>query len=194
MTEDEFDYQKLGFKSGLEIHQQLDTNKLFCNCPSVLRMEEPDFSVKRKLHAVAGEGGEIDIAARHEAEKDKEFIYQGYDSVCLVELDEEPPHQINSEALKIALRISLLLNAKILPITQIMRKTVINGSNTSGFQRTVLIAKDGYVETESGRVGIEGIALEEDAAREISKQGKIVVFRLDRLGIPLVEIVTAPDI
>ncbi len=192
---DELDYQKLGLKSGLEIHQQLDTNKLFCNCPSVLRIEEPDFTVKRKLHAVAGESGEIDIAAKHEAEKDKDFIYQGYDSsTCLVELDECPPYEINKEALKIALQISILLNAKILPIAQIMRKTVINGSNTSGFQRTVLIAKDGYVETEKGRVSIESIALEEDAAREISKQGSIVVFRLDRLGIPLIEIATAPDI
>ena len=135
MVDDEFDYQKLGFKSGLEIHQQLDTNKLFCNCPSVLRMEEPDFSIKRKLHAVAGESGEIDVAARHEVERDRDFVYQGYDSVCLVELDEEPPHQINQEALRIALQISVLLNAKILPITQIMRKTVINGSNTSEIGR-----------------------------------------------------------
>ncbi len=75
---DELDYQKLGLKSGLEIHQQLDTNKLFCNCASVLRIEEPDFIIKRKLHAVAGESGEIDIAAKHEMEKDKDFVYQGY--------------------------------------------------------------------------------------------------------------------
>ncbi|MFH1787483.1 MAG: hypothetical protein ABH811_01700, partial [archaeon] len=138
--------------------------------------------------------GQVDVAAKHEAEKNKEFIYQGYDSVCLVELDEEPPHQINSEALKIALQIALLLNCKIIPITQIMRKTVIDGSNTSGFQRTVLIAKDGYVESEEGRVRIDAVILEEDAARIVERNNEKTIYRLDRLGIPLVEIVTAPDI
>ena len=190
----ELDYYKLGFKSGIEIHQQLDTRKLFCNCPSVLRQDEADFVVKRKLHVVAGEAGEVDIAARHEALKNREFIYQGYDSTCLVELDEEPPHPINQEALKIALQIAILLNTKIIPITQIMRKTVVDGSNTSGFQRTVMIARDGWVETEQGRVRIDAIYLEEDAARLISRQKEEVIYRIDRLGIPLVEISTFPDI
>ncbi len=190
----EIDYKSVGLKCGLEIHQQLDTHKLFCNCKSILRSEEPDFIIKRKLHAVAGESGEVDIAARHEAEQEREFIYQGYDTTCLVELDEEPPHEINREALKIVLQISLLLNAKIFPLTQIMRKTVIDGSNTSGFQRTVLIARDGYIETESGRVRIESICLEEDSARIVGKKDGEAIYRLDRLGIPLVEIATAPDI
>jgi Glu-tRNA(Gln) amidotransferase subunit E-like FAD-binding protein len=190
----ELDYQKIGFKCGLEIHQQLDTKKLFCNCPSLLRKDEPDFEIKRKLHAVAGEGGEVDIAAKYQSSLDKEFIYQGYDTTCLVELDEEPPHQINKESLKIALQIAILLNAKIIPLAQIMRKTVIDGSNTSGFQRTVLIARDGYVETPQGRVGIEGIFLEEDAARFVGKKNEKPVFKLDRLGIPLIEIATSPDI
>jgi len=182
-------------KSGLEIHQQLDTHKLFCNCPSVLRSDAPDILLKRKLHAVAGEGGEIDVAVQHEVEKDKEFIYQGYsDTNCLVEYDEQPPHLINPEALQIALHIAMHLNCEILPISQIMRKTVIDGSNTSGFQRTVLIAKDGYIETKSGKVGIWYIYLEEDAARTIGEENEKKVYRLDRLGIPLVEIVTAPDI
>jgi len=191
----EIDYEKLKFKSGLEIHQQLDSSKLFCNCPSVLRNDEPDFEIKRKLHAVAGESGEIDIAAQHQAELDKEFIYQGYNqNTCLVELDEEPPHEINKEALKIAIQIALLMNMKIVPITQIMRKTVIDGSNTSGFQRTVLIAIKGYIETSKGKVGIESLLLEEDAARIVERKEDREVYRLDRLGIPLVEIVTAPDI
>ncbi|MCF7910363.1 Glu-tRNA(Gln) amidotransferase subunit GatE [Candidatus Pacearchaeota archaeon] len=191
----ELDYEKLGMKSGLEIHQQLDTGKLFCSCPGVLRRDEPDYEIMRKLHAVAGESGKIDAAAKHEASLDKNFIYQGYnDTICLVELDEEPPHEINKEALKIALQVAIFLNAKIMPITQIMRKTVIDGSNTSGFQRTVLIAKDGYVETKYGRVGIDTICLEEDAARIIEKRKNEVVYRLDRLGIPLVEIATKPDI
>ena len=191
----EIDYEKLQFKSGLEIHQQLDSSKLFCNCPSVLRNDEPDFEIKRKLHAVAGESGEIDIAAAHQAELDKEFIYQGYnENTCLVELDEEPPHEINKEALKIAIQIALLMNMKIIPITQIMRKTVIDGSNTSGFQRTVLIAMKGYIETSKGKVGIESLLLEEDAARIVKREKNKEIYKLDRLGIPLVEVVTAPDI
>jgi len=188
----DIDYSKLGLKSGLEIHQQLDTTKLFCNCPSLLRKDEPDFIVKRKLHAVAGESGEIDVAAAHEASKEKEFTYEGYSTTCLVELDEEPPHEINKEALQTAIQIALILNCKILPITQIMRKTVIDGSNTSGFQRTVLIARDGFIETSARRVGIATVCLEEDAARIIDKEKGI--FRLDRLGIPLVEIATNAEI
>ncbi|RLG16424.1 Glu-tRNA(Gln) amidotransferase GatDE subunit E, partial [Candidatus Pacearchaeota archaeon] len=194
MDSEEFDYSKLGLKAGLEIHQQLDTRKLFCNCPSVLRYDESDYTISRKLHAVAGEKGEVDIAAMHEVEKGKEFIYQGYDTNCLIELDESPPREINKEALKIAIQIALLLNMKIIPVTQIMRKTVVDGSNTSGFQRTILIAQNGFIETSFGRVGIEELYLEEDAARMIEKKEKKTIFRLDRLGIPLVEIKTAPDL
>ncbi len=188
------DAVKLGMKSGLEIHQQLDTLKLFCNCPSLLRKDEPDFKIKRKLHVVAGESGEVDVAAVYEASKDKEFIYEGYESTCLVELDEEPPHEMNKEALKIAVHMALLLNCTIIPVAQIMRKTVIDGSNTSGFQRTVLIARDGWIETSQGKVGIDTICLEEDSARIVSKGEGQSVFRIDRLGIPLVEIATAADI
>jgi len=181
-------------RSGIEIHQQLDTNKLFCNCPSLLRSDEPVFKVVRKLHAVAGEGGKVDVAARYEVEKDKKFIYQGYDTTCLVELDEEPPHLINKDALRIGLHVALLLNCEILPLSQIMRKTVVDGSNTSGFQRTVLIARNGWIETKEGRVRIDNVNLEEDSARIVGEEDSSKVFRLDRLGIPLIEIGTAPDI
>jgi glutamyl-tRNA(Gln) amidotransferase subunit E len=181
-------------KCGLEIHQQLDTKKLFCDCPTVLRSDEPSFEIKRKLHAVKGESGFIDEAAKYEVLRDKEFIYQGYDTTCLVELDEEPPHLINKEALKIVLQVALFLNCEIMPITQVMRKTVINGSNTSGFQRTLVVARNGHIDTEYGRVGIKGIFLEEDAAREVGREGNNVKFRLDRLGTPLIEIATDPDI
>lgn len=189
------DYSKIGLKAGLEIHQQLDTGKLFCSCPGFLRSDEPDYVVERKLHVVAGESGEVDAAAKHEAVLDKKFIYQCYhDNVCLIDLDEEPPREINKDALMNALHIALLLNCRILPLTQIMRKTVIDGSNTSGFQRTVLIAQDGFIETSDGKVRVESVCLEEDAARIVSREKDKVVYRLDRLGIPLVEIATAPDI
>ncbi|MFA5992687.1 MAG: Glu-tRNA(Gln) amidotransferase subunit GatE [Candidatus Pacearchaeota archaeon] len=187
-------YEKIGLKSGLEIHQQLDTKKLFCNCPSILRSDKPDFEIKRKLHAIAGEMGHVDVAVDFEAGKKKNFIYQGYNNTtCLIELDEAPPESINEDALKIALQIALLLNCDILPISQIMRKTVIDGSNTGGFQRTVLIAQNGHIETSLGKVRIATICLEEDAARIIEQSGDSVTYRLDRLGIPLVEIATEPD-
>ncbi|MBM3233267.1 MAG: Glu-tRNA(Gln) amidotransferase subunit GatE [Candidatus Liptonbacteria bacterium] len=185
-------YSKIGLKAGLEIHQQLDTGKLFCACPGYLRSEEPHFSVIRRLHAVAGETGEVDAAVAHEAVLGRTFLYQGYnDTTCLVELDEEPPHFVNEAALDEALKIALLLNCEVYPVTQVMRKTVIDGSNTSGFQRTVLLAHDGFIETSFGKVKVDTVCLEEDAARIVSRDEKAAVYRLDRLGIPLVEIATA---
>jgi len=188
------DYKKLGLKAGLEIHQQLNTHKLFCGCPSILRSDEPSYTIQRKLNPVVGETGKIDIAAAHEKSKDKTFIYQVFDTNCLVELDEEPPHEINQEALKIALQISELLNCKIFPVAQIMRKTVVDGSNTSGFQRTAMIAHDGYIETSAGKIGIDAIMLEEDSARPVSQDENSKTYKLDRLGIPLVEIATGPHL
>ena len=202
--EEILDYKKLKFKCGLEIHQQLDADnkKLFCNCPSLLRQDKADYVIQRRLHAVAGEEGSVDLAAQYQSSLNKEFFYEGYnDTTCLVELDEEPPHEINEDALKISLQIALLMNMKIQPITQVMRKTVIDGSNTSGFQRTILIARDGFIETDEGNFGIKFLYLEEDAARPASRKEEDVEietnarkFKLDRLGIPLVEVVTEPDI
>lgn len=196
-NEEKFDYEELEFKSGLEIHQQLQGGgkKLFCNCPSFLRNDDPDYKIQRKLHAVAGESGAVDKAAKYQHELGQKFLYEGYsENNCLVELDEEPPKKINSAALETVLHVALHLNCKILPVSQIMRKTVIDGSNTSGFQRTVLIAHGGWVNTPEGQVGVDTICLEEDSARKISTQKDTATFRLDRLGIPLIEIATSPDI
>lgn len=188
-------YNELGFKAGLEIHQQLDTPKLFSGAPSFLRNDEPHYLIERKLHAVAGESGTVDSAVAYEAHLGKQFFYEGYrDTTSLVELDEEPAHSINEEALNTALTVALLLNCEIYPVTQVMRKTVIDGSNTSGFQRTVLIAHDGKIQTSFGDVRVATVCLEEDSARVISRDKNKVVYRLDRLGIPLVEIATYPDL
>lgn len=192
--------RKIEMRAGLEIHQQLDTGKLFCRCPSILRQDKADWIVKRRLHAVAGESGEVDIAAKHETSKNLEFIYEGYkDTCCLVEFDEEPPHEIDKEALRIATQIALLLNCEMIPVSQIMRKTVLNGSNTSGFQRTVLIARNGFLETSFGRVGIDTVFLEEDSARPAASKEEddpelenSKIYKVDRLGLPLVEIATGP--
>jgi len=188
------DYKKLKVKIGLEIHQQLDTKKLFCDCDSILREENPKFTILRKLHPVPGESGVIDVAVAYEKKRDRKFLYQGYETTCLVELDENPPYNINKEALKTALQLSLLLHANIFQTTQIMRKEVIDGSNTSGFQRTVLIAKNGFIKIQGKKIKIESISLEEDSARIIKKGETQTIYRLDRLGIPLLEITTSPDI
>ncbi len=188
-------YEKLGFKAGLEIHQQIDTHKLFCKCPSVLRDDIPDLVIKRRLRAAAGETGMVDEAALHEVEKGKYFLYQAYaDTICLVELDEEPPSDINPEAMETALTIAKLLNADIVDVIQVMRKTVIDGSNTTGFQRTALIARNGFIETSQGIVRIAIICLEEDAAKIVDRTEKCDIYNLSRLGIPLIEIATEADI
>jgi len=191
----EINYQKLGFKCGLEIHQQLEGKKLFCSCPTLNSDQEPDVKFERRLRAVAGETGEVDIAAKHEMEKGKKFIYEAdSNDTCLVEYDEEPPHELNKQALETALKVSLLLNAKIVDEIQVMRKTVVDGSNVSGFQRTALVAQDGFIETSKGKIGIPTICLEEEAAQKLEEKNGSVIYRLDRLGIPLIEIATSADI
>jgi len=190
------DYKKLGFKCGIECHQQLEGKKLFCSCPTLnLRDTEPDIRFERRLRAVAGETGEVDQAAKHEMEKSKKYIYEG-DSrdCCLVEIDDEPPHPINEKALNVALQVAVLLNAKIVDEIQVMRKTVVDGSNTSGFQRTALVAYDGVLQTSKGDVRISSILLEEEACQLLEKKEQYTKYRLDRLGIPLIEIGTEADI
>ena len=188
-------YNDLGLKIGLEIHQQLDTGKLFCRCPCIIKDEKPDFEVKRNLRVSASELGEFDPAALYELKKGKYFVYQGYNNInCLVELDELPPEELNKEALNIALQVALLLNAKPVDVVQFMRKIVIDGSNVSGFQRTALIAINGYIETSESRISIPTICLEEEAAKKVEDAEKYRVYNISRMGIPLIEIATGPEI
>ncbi len=192
------DYEKLGLKCGIEIHQRLSTkHKLFCSCSTVAFTEKPNLIIKRRLRAVAGELGEVDPAALYEVAKGREFLYQCFPSgTCLVETDSEPPHPLNQEALEIALTIALLLKCEINNEIHVMRKTVIDGSNTAGFQRTanIGIGFNSILKTKDGDVRIKDIELEEEAAGIVRKEADRVVYRLDRLGIPLVEIGTYPDI
>ena len=181
------------FRAGLEIHQQLDTGKLFCRCPSGLR-EEVLGRFERRLRISAGELGEIDEAARLEALKGRTYVYEITDNTCLVEMDEEPPHEPDPEALRIALTVALMMRMRVLDEIQWMRKIVVDGSDVSGFQRTGLVAVDGAIETEWGPVRIQTLCLEEESARKIREEGDRVVYRLDRMGIPLLEIATAPEI
>lgn len=190
------DYDKLGLKMGLEIHQQLNThNKLFCPCECNLTDKKPDDKILRNLRPTQSELGKIDRAAFEESRRKLRFLYESYNQhTCLVETDEEPPHPLNPEALEVSLIIASLMNMKVVDEFHTMRKQVIDGSNTGGFQRTGLVATDGYMDTDYGRVTIENLCLEEDAARRMGQKGNKTVFRLDRLGIPLVEITTDPSI
>jgi Glu-tRNA(Gln) amidotransferase subunit E-like FAD-binding protein len=191
----EMDYQELGFKCGIEIHQQLEGKKLFCNCPAEIRKEKPDFEISRRLRASAGEEGKIDKAAIHEQKKGKYFIYQCYhDITCGIELDEEPPLPLNPDALRTALQVAKMLNCRIVDKIQVMRKTVIDGSNTSGFQRTMLIGMNGELDVNGKKIGIESVCLEEEACQIVERKKDHDIYNLSRLGIPLLEIATAPDI
>lgn len=189
-------YEKIGLKCGLEIHQQLDvSNKLFCKCSPGFSSEKPFSALTRRLRAVAGELGEVDAAALHELSRGRKFNYKIYrEEDCLVETDSEPPGPLDREALEAAVEIALLLNCEIPDEVHVMRKTVIDGSNTSGFQRTLIVGLDGKIGTPSGPVGITNLCLEEDAAQILEKGKDVTVYGLNRLGIPLVEIGTDADI
>ncbi len=200
----ELDPVALGFMCGLEIHQQLDTGKLHSRMPSELF----DYSIdeipegwtrsSRRLRASEGESGQVDVAARFEQRRNRSFVYIQPPNAGLIELDEAPPLEHDDEAIDIVLTMAGMMGAKPVSALQAMRKTVVDGSNTSGFQRTTLVATDGKIQTDEGYVGVDVICIEEDSARKLdtkpSSSGEVVYYTLDRLGMPLVEIATAPDI
>ncbi len=189
-------YSKIGLKAGLEIHQQLDTKeKLFCSCEPKLFKEEPEFTFLRRLRPTQSELGQVDSAALFEFQKGTKILYEANnDTVCLVEMDEEPPHDLNKEAVEISFISSLMMKAKPVDEIHVMRKTVIDGSNTTGFQRTCVVALNGEIDIKGKKVAIQQVSLEEDAARKTGKDGQLLRYRIDRLGIPLIEVTTAPVI
>ncbi len=189
----EVEFEKINLKVGLEIHQQLATGaKLFCNCTPI---ESNEYTKKffRRLRISKSEMGEYDPAALFEASKAKKFIYYSNPkSSCLVEFDEEPPHDLNAGAKTLALTVATSLNSTIFGEIYPMRKMVIDGSNTSGFQRTMLVSQGGVLEVEGKKIGVQSICLEEDAAKLLHDTDSERTYSLDRLGIPLVEIALEP--
>src|SRR5215210_5575190 len=187
------DPASLNLKVGFEIHQQLATNsKLFCHC-SCEEAKKYDSSFVRKLRPTQSELGAYDPAAMFEFSKMHTVEYHGaLGSFCLVEAYEYPPHDVSTEALETALIFSLALHSKIMDEIHVMRKIVIDGSNTTGFQRTMLIASGGYLDIGGKQVGVQSICLEEDAAKLIGDEKRVRKFGLDRLGVPLVEIALEP--
>jgi glutamyl-tRNA(Gln) amidotransferase subunit E len=189
-------YSKIGLKAGLEIHQQLDTKKkLFCSCEPNLFKDDPEFKFLRRLRPTQSEMGQVDSAALFEFQKETKILYEANsDTACLVEMDEEPPHDLNREAVEITVLASLMMNMKPVDEVHVMRKTVIDGSNTTGFQRTCVVALNGEIDIKGKMVSIQQVSLEEDAARKMGKDGQLLRYRIDRLGIPLIEVTTAPVI
>ena len=180
-------YESLGLKAGIEIHQQLNTQeKLFCYSPTVVRNTDEHYGVvQRYLRTAASETGDVDRAAAEEAMQQRLFTYYTYDTTGLVEIDEEPPAPLNKEALDIVLTIAKMFSMTPLPEIHTMRKMIVDGSAPSGFQRTALVALNGKI---ADTCRIETVAVEEEACQRVED----TIFSVDRLGIPLIEITTAP--
>ncbi len=196
ITDNEEYYRKLGLKCGLEIHQQLKTEKkLFCNCRAVLHNDKPSAEILRHMRPTLSELGEYDGTALMEFKTKKNIIYQLYnDTVCTYEMDDTPPFRLNQQALDISIEIALLLNCSIVDEIHISRKQYLDGSIPTGFQRTGIIGIEGWIPYKNRKIKIIQLGLEEDACREISDIGHNIIFKTDRLSIPLVEVVTYPDI
>jgi glutamyl-tRNA(Gln) amidotransferase subunit E len=197
MAMSKVNYEEIGLKVGLEIHQQLNTStKLFCACKPELFKEEPEITFLRGLRPTQSELGQIDSAAYFEFQKGVKIRYEANtETSCLVEMDEEPPHPLNMEAVEAVLTAALMMEAEPVDEIHVMRKTVIDGSNTTGFQRTCVIALNGKIQVGQKTVPIEHVSLEEDAARKTGdEEGNVIHYRIDRLGVPLIEVATAPVI
>lgn len=192
----DLDYKAMGLLCGLEIHQQLNSGKLFCSCPcNVMPNDSFDKKIVRKLRFSTGESGSVDAAALSEFKKGKsqEYIYND-EIACLVDLDEEPPKGPSKPALDAVIGVSKMFNLKFFDKVQFMRKLIIDGSVTTGFQRTAMVGQGGHFETTQGKIEILGINLEEDSCRAIERFDTHNVYSLDRQGIPLIEVTTGPQI
>jgi len=191
----EADYAEVGFRSGLEIHQQLLTaKKLFCRCPAGRYSDKYDAEILRHMRPTLSELGEYDGTALMEFKTKKEIIYRiNRETVCTYEMDDTPPFMIDEEALDEALGVAMLYNLALVDELHIARKQYLDGSIPTGFQRTTIVGVTGWIPYKDRRISIVQLGLEEDACREVSDVGHRRVYLTDRLGMPLIETVTGPD-
>jgi len=189
------DYAAVGLRAGLEVHQQLFTERnLFCRCPAGRYSHEYDAEILRHMRPTLSELGEYDGTALMEFKTKKEIIYRIHqDTVCTYEMDDTPPFMMDERALDIALEAAVLLNLKPVDELHIARKQYLDGSIPTGFQRTTIVGVDGWIPYKDRRIGIVQLGLEEDSCREVSDVGHERVYLTDRLGMPLIEPVTEPD-
>lgn len=190
-------YNRIGFMSGLEVHQQLKTSqKLFCRCPCGIYQKPNDFDaeVVRHMRPTLSELGEYDGTALMEFKTRKEIIYRlKSKTTCTYEIDDTPPFPLNREALAYAIEISLVSKLNIVGEVHITRKQYLDGSIPTGFQRTAIIGVEGEIPLRNKKIRLIQLSLEEDSCREVSDIGHTRVYRTDRLGMPLIETVTYPD-
>jgi len=192
---DKIDFKKMGFRAGIEVHHQIKTKrKLFCNCSPVLCDGEPDYLFERYFRPVLGEMGDFDAGMLIEFEKGYRVIYHAYeDSVCCYEQDEQPPFWPDNEAIHLGYELAHWLNfSALVDEIVVSRKQYLDGSITTGFQRTMIVARDGWVPVNGKKIRVSNLTVEEDAARKIKTEnfGRTVYYNLDRLGVPLVEVIT----
>jgi len=189
------DYAAIGLRCGLEIHQQLLTDtKLFCRCPAGRYSDEYDAEILRHMRPTLSELGEYDGTALMEKKTKKNIHYRiHHGTVCTYEFDDTPPFFMNEQALEIAIEVALLLRLNMVSELHIARKQYLDGSIPTGFQRTTILGVDGWIPYKGRKIRIAQLGLEEDACREVSDVGHERVYLTDRLGMPLIEPVTYPD-